>query len=72
MRLRIATPGGPSFHSPAPALYYAGPIEQPRALSWNKKISTVKWFQYIICCRFETVAVDINTVLENPAAKPNG
>ena len=55
----------------ASALYYAGPAEQPRAplLSWNKKISTVKGIQYIICCRFEIIAVDMNTMLEKPAAR---
>jgi hypothetical protein len=38
-------------------------------LSWNKKISTVKGNQYIIYCRFEIIAVDMNTVLEKPAAQ---
>ena len=33
----------------------------------NKKISTVKGsIQYIICCRFEIIAVDMNTMLEKP------
>jgi len=35
----------------------------------TRKISTVKGNQYIICCRFEIIAVDMNTVLEKPAAQ---
>jgi hypothetical protein len=38
----------------------------------EQKISTVKGEQYIICCRFETIAIDMNTMLEKPAAQPNG
>jgi hypothetical protein len=33
------------------------------------KISTVKWIQYIIYCRFEIIAVDMITVLEKPAGQ---
>jgi hypothetical protein len=35
----------------------------------TRRFPQLKGYQYIICCRFEIIAVDMNTVLEKPAAQ---
>lgn len=35
-------------------------------------ISTVKGDRHFVCCRFETIAVDISAKLEKAAAQPKG